>query len=58
MAIIEAIMSAAAARDKNLGKRIEAAMAKAVKDTMELGISDPEVIKEAMLLARERVKTD
>jgi len=41
--------------DKTLSKRIEAAMVESIKKSQADGITDPKVIKEEMMAARERV---
>jgi hypothetical protein len=42
--------------DKSLSKRIEEAMTKAVEQALSEGVSDPEVIKARILVAREEAK--
>jgi len=57
MVIVEAVgaSSGTLSPDKTLSKRIEAAMVEAIKKCQADGITDPKVIKEEMMAARERV---
>lgn len=55
--IAEAVGSATSA-GKELGKRIEAAMVKAVLECSAKGITDPNRIRAAQLAAREKAKKD
>lgn len=57
--IVEAVGVSANAklpRDRTLSQRIEAAMSQAVRDCYAEGITDPAVIRERMLAAREAAK--
>jgi hypothetical protein len=54
--IVAAVGSAASGKDKDLAKRIEAAMAQAVQDAVSLGIWDPTILRRRQMEARERVK--
>jgi hypothetical protein len=46
------------AANKGLSRSVEAAMSQAIADALAEGITDPDVHRERMLAARERVKAD
>lgn len=58
MPIVEAVGVAVRSKNKDLSKRIEAAMSAAVLQALADGISDPAKMKEYMQAARERAKRD
>jgi len=60
MPIVEAVgaSSGTLSPDKSRAKRIEAAMVEAIKKCQALGITDPKVIKEEMMAAREQVSRE
>jgi hypothetical protein len=56
--IVSAVGVSANAKDKNLAKAMEAAMADAIMQAREEGITDDDEIRERMKQAREQVKAE